>query len=112
MKIIFATLTSSRNFSKMFTDLGVNDRLLSYAELKYSQPDFLPTFVSTGLHPPKWQGKRDATWDSPTSRKHIEKPGKAKANGKSKVNELLLKKKRMALIKKIQSNASLEEGMD
>lgn len=96
----------------MFTDLGVNDRLLSFAELRYAQPDFLSTFVETGMHPSRWKGRRDETWDSLTSRKYIEKPGKAKPKEKPRVNELLLKKKRMALIKKIRFNASCEESMD
>lgn len=78
MRLIFATIVSARHFSSMFTEMGVNDRLLSYAELLYAPPDFLESFVTTGVHPKKVKGRRlrDETWDSPVPRRINPQPGK------------------------------------
>src|SRR5260370_1680512 len=80
MRFVFATIVSARHFSDMFTEMEVDDRLLSYAELLYAPPDFLPHFVETGLHPPKVSGRRlrDETWDSPVPRIVNKKAGKQK----------------------------------
>lgn len=112
MRMIFATVVSARHFSAMFTDLGVNDRLLSYAELLYAPPDFLPAFVTTGRHPVKIKGRRlrDETWDSQIPRVVLKKPGKEKPESrvvnpriKHWQSSTFIKRKSLLLIAKLEA---------
>lgn len=84
MRLIFASVVSARHFSEMHSDMEVNDRLLSFAELLYAPPDFLEHYVKTGRHPPKVKGRRfrDETWDSQVPRPLFKKPGKARPEPK------------------------------
>lgn len=113
MKIVLASIVTAARFAEMHLELGVKDVLLSFAELKFSSPEFLPTFVKTGLHPPKHQGRRyrDETWDSPVSREVKVKVGKEKPPPKKKVKasrrhwqkSVYRKYKRIAVLQKIKA---------
>jgi hypothetical protein len=120
LRFIFASVVSARHFSKMHTDIDVNDRLLSYAELRYSAPDFLHAYVTTGLHPEKVKGRRlrDETWDSPVPRVVNVKVGKERPVDKPTVKKsrrhwqssTFRKRKALAHILKVEAY-SLEEEL-
>lgn len=118
MKIVLASIVTASKFAEMHLELGVKDVLLSFAELKFSSPEFLPTFVKTGLHPPKHQGRRyrDETWDSPVSREVKVKVGKEKPPPKKKLKKerrhwgktIYKKERRIELLKRIKAHENAE----
>lgn len=118
LRFIFASVVSARHFSTMHTQMDVNDRLLSFAELRYAPPDFLHSYVTTGLHPEKMKGRRlrDETWDSPVPRVVNIKAGKERPADQPIVKKsrrhwqsaTFRKRKTMDLIKKVEAY-SLEE---
>lgn len=70
MRIIHATVLSSRQFQTTLTECNVNSRLLSYYELRNHSREFIKHYCKYGVHPPtqrtrvlpkvKWD-KRDYT---------------------------------------------------
>lgn len=66
LRIIYATTVTSRSFSKILTDGGAKDRLLSYYDLRNVNEEFLHHYITTGLHPPSRRNKpsRRSGWDS------------------------------------------------
>ena len=65
LRIIYATTVSSRSFSKILTDAGAWDRLLSYYDLRNVGNKFLRRYITTGLHPPRKNKVNKRTgWDA------------------------------------------------
>jgi hypothetical protein len=64
MKIIFATVSSSAQFSEVLTLAGAGNRLLSFYELQNRENPkaFLESFVLTGLNP-KRKTNRKRKWN-------------------------------------------------
>ena len=65
LRIIYATTVTSRSFSKILTDAGARDRLLSYYDLRNVNDKFLHHYITTGLHPPRKNKVTKRTgWDA------------------------------------------------
>lgn len=65
MRIIFATVAGSPLFSKILTDAGAGDRLLSFYELQEARPGYLEHFIKTGLSlPGRGASARKIDWSA------------------------------------------------
>jgi hypothetical protein len=72
MRLIFATVTSNLIFSKILTEEGVRDRLLSFYELRNLDAQELEHYVKTGMPHPERKNKLTIkqNWTGATYLKH------------------------------------------